>query len=217
MQYLSTEELRRQETIRKAQIAGMFVQSDIPQPTAILIDNGVVRMEYPTIVINKALAATFTSTTDIVKGGVGSGRKYYIRDGKRLTEEQMYAKIKADTESVRAQPTVDNWTARDKEIVEEKKNKTEKGFSPNEDVVGQISKAKSTPEQQAKMKKVMEEYKSGKLKSSSGDAVSKRKQAIAIAMSEAGLSKGYKKEVKGIFSKSEYSQPMMEQNNNGNS
>ena len=36
-----------------------------------------------------------------------------------------------------------------------------------------------------KIKKVMGEYKKGKLKSSSGKKVKKRKQAIAIALSEA--------------------------------
>ena len=36
-----------------------------------------------------------------------------------------------------------------------------------------------------KIKKVMGEYKKGKLKSSSGQKVKKRKQAIAIALSEA--------------------------------
>jgi len=36
-----------------------------------------------------------------------------------------------------------------------------------------------------KVKKVMREYKKGKLKSSSGKKVKKRKQAIAIALSEA--------------------------------
>lgn len=36
-----------------------------------------------------------------------------------------------------------------------------------------------------KVKKVMGEYKKGKLKSSSGKKVKKRKQAIAIALSEA--------------------------------
>ena len=40
-----------------------------------------------------------------------------------------------------------------------------------------------------KVKKVMKEYKEGKLKSSSGDKVKSRKQAVAIAMSEAGMSK----------------------------
>ena len=35
----------------------------------------------------------------------------------------------------------------------------------------------------------MSEFKSGKLKSSSGEAVTDRKQAIAIAMSEAGKSR----------------------------
>jgi hypothetical protein len=37
---------------------------------------------------------------------------------------------------------------------------------------------------QAKVGKVMHEYKSGKLKSSSGQKVTKRKQAVAIALSE---------------------------------
>lgn len=38
----------------------------------------------------------------------------------------------------------------------------------------------------AKVKKVMGEYKRGSLKSGSGKKVSSRKQAVAIAMSEAG-------------------------------
>lgn len=38
---------------------------------------------------------------------------------------------------------------------------------------------------QRKVAKVMREYKSGKLKSSSGDKVTSQKQAVAIAMSEA--------------------------------
>lgn len=38
---------------------------------------------------------------------------------------------------------------------------------------------------QAKVAKVMREYKAGKLKSSSGDKVTNEKQAVAIAMSEA--------------------------------
>lgn len=40
-----------------------------------------------------------------------------------------------------------------------------------------------------KVAKVMREYKSGKLKSSSGSKVKSRKQAVAIALSEAGMSK----------------------------
>lgn len=43
--------------------------------------------------------------------------------------------------------------------------------------------------QQEKVSKVMHEFKLGKLKSSSGDLVTDEKQAIAIALSEAGLSK----------------------------
>jgi hypothetical protein len=41
----------------------------------------------------------------------------------------------------------------------------------------------------AKVAKVMREYKAGKLKSSSGDKVTSRDQAVAIAMSEAGYKK----------------------------
>jgi hypothetical protein len=48
-------------------------------------------------------------------------------------------------------------------------------------------------EQKDKMKqkvtKVMREYKAGTLKSSSGDKVKSRDQAVAIAMSEAGMAK----------------------------
>jgi hypothetical protein len=44
---------------------------------------------------------------------------------------------------------------------------------------------------QDKVAKVMREYKAGKLKSSSGDKVASRDQAVAIAMSEADkLKKG---------------------------
>lgn len=40
---------------------------------------------------------------------------------------------------------------------------------------------------QRKVAKVMREYKAGTLKSSSGDKVTNQKQAVAIAMSEAGV------------------------------
>jgi hypothetical protein len=46
---------------------------------------------------------------------------------------------------------------------------------------------------QAKVHKVMSEFKKGTLKSSSGHKVTSRDQAIAIAMSEAGMSKKKKK------------------------
>ena len=42
---------------------------------------------------------------------------------------------------------------------------------------------------QAKVGKVMSEFKAGKLKSSSGKKVTNPKQAIAIGLSEAGMSK----------------------------
>lgn len=41
----------------------------------------------------------------------------------------------------------------------------------------------------SKVEKVMREYKAGKLKSGSGDKVKSRDQAVAIAMSEAGMAK----------------------------
>ena len=44
-----------------------------------------------------------------------------------------------------------------------------------------------------KIAKVMGEYKDKKLKSSSGSKVKSRKQAVAIALSEAGMSKKGKK------------------------
>ena len=49
-----------------------------------------------------------------------------------------------------------------------------------------MAKKKPTKAQK-KVEKVMSEYKSGSLKSSSGKKVGSRKQAIAIAMSEAGM------------------------------
>jgi hypothetical protein len=44
-----------------------------------------------------------------------------------------------------------------------------------------------------KVRKVLHEFKEGTLKSSSGQKVTDRKQAIAIGLSEAGLSKKKKK------------------------
>lgn len=46
---------------------------------------------------------------------------------------------------------------------------------------------------QKKIEKVMHEYKTGSLKSSSGQTVTSRDQAIAIALSEARRKKGKKK------------------------
>lgn len=50
-------------------------------------------------------------------------------------------------------------------------------------------KNKETPAQQKKVEKVMHEFKEGELKTSRGQKVSSEKQAIAIALSEAGVSK----------------------------
>lgn len=48
---------------------------------------------------------------------------------------------------------------------------------------------KESDEKQAKIKKVMSEFKAGTLKSSSGEVVTDKDQALAIAMSEAGIEK----------------------------
>ena len=50
-----------------------------------------------------------------------------------------------------------------------------------------------TPQQKRKVERVMHEKKVGTLRSSAGKKVTSRKQAIAIAMSEAGLSRKRKK------------------------
>lgn len=50
-------------------------------------------------------------------------------------------------------------------------------------------------EKQAKVAKVMREFKSGKLKSSSGEAVKSPKQALAIALSEAGMTRKPKEDM----------------------
>ena len=47
----------------------------------------------------------------------------------------------------------------------------------------------ATTRQKNKVEKVMHEYKEGDLKSSSGDKVKSRKQAVAIALSESGQSR----------------------------
>lgn len=47
----------------------------------------------------------------------------------------------------------------------------------------------TSKQRQAKVRKVMREFKAGTLKSSSGEPVKSRQQAIAIAMSEAGMEK----------------------------
>tara|TARA_B110000503_G_scaffold123691_1_gene189506 strand:- start:40 stop:327 length:288 start_codon:yes stop_codon:yes gene_type:complete len=47
---------------------------------------------------------------------------------------------------------------------------------------------KSKKAKQAKIRKVLKEFKAGTLKSSSGEKITDRRRAIAIALSEAGMS-----------------------------
>jgi hypothetical protein len=47
----------------------------------------------------------------------------------------------------------------------------------------------ATAKQQKKVERVMHEFKEGELRSSSGRKVKKRKQAVAIALSESGQSR----------------------------
>ncbi len=54
-------------------------------------------------------------------------------------------------------------------------------------------KPKRKQVRKAKVGKVLHEFKAGTLRSSAGAKVTKRKQAVAIALSEAGLSRKTKK------------------------
>jgi hypothetical protein len=53
--------------------------------------------------------------------------------------------------------------------------------------------AKQPTKAEKKVSKVMREYSTGTLKSSSGKKVTTRKQAVAIAMSEAGMTRKKRK------------------------
>lgn len=98
---------------------------------------------------------------------------------------------------------------------------SEKELEKLEKIIGASKKAKSIPgvgasekeyedlkqgmkkggmtKGQKKISKVMREFKANKLKSSSGQKVTNPKQAIAIALSEAGQSKKMKKAASGAF------------------
>jgi hypothetical protein len=64
----------------------------------------------------------------------------------------------------------------------------EKALSTNQISLDFFEKALKSAKEK-KVEKVMKEFKEGKLKSSSGEKVTSKEQAIAIAMSEAGMSK----------------------------
>ena len=63
------------------------------------------------------------------------------------------------------------------------------------DEKGEFGATRLVHEESEKIAKVMKEFKDGTLKSSSGEKVTDRSQAIAIALSEAGLSKKEEKKV----------------------
>lgn len=74
--------------------------------------------------------------------------------------------------------------------------KTNESFKRKLDYLNELIKqpenknsTQNKEDQKAKIAKVMREFKEGKLKSSSGEVVKDKEQAIAIALSEAGLSK----------------------------
>lgn len=68
-------------------------------------------------------------------------------------------------------------------------NKKEKAATKHPDKLGAGAKKRKSLPAKSKVKTVMHEFKSGKLHSGSGEKVSNPKQAIAIALSEAGKSK----------------------------
>ncbi len=61
-----------------------------------------------------------------------------------------------------------------------------------------------TKKQSRKVRKVMGEFKEGTLKSSSGAKVKNPKQAVAIALSEAGISKAKKMKTGGMVGSKSY-------------
>lgn len=75
------------------------------------------------------------------------------------------------------------------EMLEEAKYVRKDGDSYVYENLEDIEKAKQTEAQTAKIRKVMEEFKNGTLKGKDGKAITDKNQAIAIAMSEAGISK----------------------------
>ena len=66
----------------------------------------------------------------------------------------------------------------------------------HEDILSYGSNKRKELPPKKKVAVVMSEFKRGTLRSGSGKKVSKRKQAVAIAMSEAGMSKGKTKKSK---------------------
>jgi hypothetical protein len=54
--------------------------------------------------------------------------------------------------------------------------------------------AKASPKQQRKISRVLREFKAGTLKSSSGEKITDPKRALAIALSEAGVSREIQKD-----------------------
>lgn len=77
-----------------------------------------------------------------------------------------------------------------KKAVDDLNGKKDKLLQKYPDVKEDIEKAEKDNSQKKKFKKVMREFKEGTLKSSSGEIVTDKDQAIAIAYSESGMDKG---------------------------
>lgn len=78
--------------------------------------------------------------------------------------------------------------------------KTTKELEKSEESNDDAAFAKAdTDEKKAKVKKVMDEWKAGTLKTSAGKEITDRKQAIAVALSEAGLSKSEGNDINKAF------------------
>ena len=125
--------------------------------------------------LQKSFAETFTGQNEVFKI-IETLQKAGV------PEDEMIEKAKY----IRREGAPGNY----KYIYEEpKSNFGDSGKKDKKSQSSDLQKAEQTEDQKAKIAKVMREFKEGKLKSSSGEVITDKKQAIAIALSEAGLSR----------------------------